>query len=56
MELFRLRRLLLILPEGRNVFVFTLTDRALVVVTESLLGPEGTLSFKVDLVGSEERG
>ena len=41
-------------PERGDIFLITLTDSALVIVTEALLGPEGALSFEVDLVCAEE--
>ena len=41
-------------PKIRHVFLITFTDRALVIIAEALLGPEGTLAFQIYLVSSEE--
>ena len=47
---------LLGLPEVGDVLFVALAHGALVIVAQALLCPEWALSFKVDLVGSEERG
>ena len=55
LEIHRLRVFNLRLPEVGHVFFIALTHGALVIVAESLLRPERALSFKIDLVSSEER-
>ena len=46
---------LVLLPKVRHIFLLAFADRALAIVAEALLGPEGTLSFEIDFVCSEER-
>jgi hypothetical protein len=48
--------LLLLFPEHWYFLFLAFADHALVIIAESLLGPERALTFKVDFVCPEVRG
>ena len=46
---------LVVFPEIWDVFLVTFADGTLVIIAKALLGPEGTLTFQINLVSAKER-